>query len=55
MQNPIELACVQAQVLGRVIPNLRKRWCMRCSWEGYCREGPLTPEPVAAEVSKTSS
>ena len=48
-------ARVQAPVMGRLIPNLRKRWCMRCSWEGYCREGPLTPEPVAAEVSKTSS
>ncbi len=48
-------ARVQARVMGRLIPNLRKRWCMRCGWEGYCREGPLTPEPVAPEVSKTGS
>jgi hypothetical protein len=47
-------ARVQSKLMGRLIRNLRKRWCMRCGWEGYFRKGELTPEPQRTELSKTS-
>ena len=47
-------ARVQSKLMGRLIRNLRKRWCMRCGWEGFLREGALTPEPQPTEMSKSS-
>ena len=46
-------ARVQARVISRLVPNLRKRWCMRCGWEGYLRQGALTPEAQPTVLSKT--
>jgi hypothetical protein len=47
-------ARVQARWIGRLLPHLRNSWCMRCGWEGFLREGALTPEPQPTEMSKTS-
>lgn len=47
-------ARVQSRLMGRLVPKLRKRWCMRCGWEGFLREGALTPEPQPTELSKTT-
>jgi hypothetical protein len=45
-------ARIQAGWIGRLVPHLRNSWCMRCGWEGFLREGTLTPEPERRELTK---
>ncbi len=33
----------------RVLPWLRKRWCLACGWEGMLRRGPLTEAKLTAD------
>lgn len=39
---------VQSPFLGRIIPSLRKSWCMHCGWSGTLRAGPLSPPDESA-------
>ncbi|MEP7345356.1 MAG: hypothetical protein ABI877_08815 [Gemmatimonadaceae bacterium] len=33
----------------RLLPWLRKRWCLACGWEGMLRRGPLTKAEFTAD------
>lgn len=43
---------VQAPITNRLMPGFRTSWCLRCNWHGLLRNGPLTPVPPVAELSK---
>ena len=33
----------------RLLPWLRKRWCLTCGWQGMLRRGPLTPTQTTSD------
>ena len=43
---------VEARILNRLLPRFRTSWCYECGWHGLLRNGPLTPQGTAAELTK---
>lgn len=35
------------------LPRFRTSWCYECGWHGLLRNGPLSPTPKPAELSKS--
>ncbi len=35
---------LQSNRLVRLVPSLRRSWCLRCGWQGMLRVGPITPQ-----------
>ncbi|NUQ11081.1 MAG: hypothetical protein HUU26_01970 [Gemmatimonadaceae bacterium] len=40
---------LRSPVLDRCLPWFRKRWCLRCGWQGVLRRGAVTSEPAVRE------
>ena len=43
---------VQSRGWNLVMPKFRTSWCYECGWEGFLRNGPLTPAPTTSELTK---
>jgi hypothetical protein len=37
------------------MPRFRPSWCYHCGWHGLLRNGPLSPAPTTAELTKHKS
>lgn len=43
---------IQSRWWNLLLPRFRTSWCYECNWHGLLRNGPLTPVPPSAKVSK---
>lgn len=45
---------VQSKGWNFVMPRFRTSWCFECGWHGMLRNGPLSPIPSPAELSRST-
>ena len=43
---------VQSRWWNLLMPRFRTSWCYECDWHGLLRNGPLTPAPPTAKLTK---
>jgi hypothetical protein len=43
---------VQSRGWNALLPRFRTSWCYECGWHGLLRDGPMTPVPTPAPLTK---